>query len=68
MAVLLFRRAARRGRWRRWDGASATFSTPGNALSSSDLHLAVTDRNTIRRAVAGDDASFADASAMPDRS
>src|SRR5438067_4352073 len=34
MVVLLLRRAARRGHWCTWDGASATFSTPGNVLSS----------------------------------
>jgi len=34
MVVLLLRRAARRGRWCPWDGASATFSTPGSVLSS----------------------------------
>src|SRR5512133_360590 len=30
------------GDWGTWDGASATFSTPGNVLSCRDLHLAVT--------------------------
>jgi hypothetical protein len=34
IVVLLLRRAARRGRWCPWDGASATFSTPGSVLSS----------------------------------
>ena len=34
MVVLLLRRAARRGHSCPWDGASATFSTPGSVLSS----------------------------------
>src|SRR5215217_6640008 len=42
MVVLLHRRAARYGHWCTKDGASATFSTPGNVLSSRDLLLAVT--------------------------
>jgi hypothetical protein len=33
MVVLLLRPSARRGRWCPWDGASATFSTPGSVLS-----------------------------------
>ena len=38
--VVSFRVAACRGPWCPWDGVSATFSTPGNVLSSRDLHLA----------------------------
>ena len=59
MVDLLLRRAACHGHWCTWDGASATFSTPGNVLSSRDLHLAVTPwgANTAEREPASTRAS-----------